>query len=687
MTSKADDRIDGRPFYLEEVTIEEPGADVKFDKVIVDHQTAAQPTRITADDRDTQSEAPTEQLNDTIDALRAASGNTKRTKVTTLMGAEAHSDDESVDSSTSHFNENPCVIEDFVRNFLLRSSMFRTLEAFQSEWFEKKFTQEAEVGITNEESTIVPNVYAKNELLNDKVVNLTRQCERLKQELDKLKEDYEKLAKERDFHRMHHRRITQEKDKLLNDIKRQTVHYKNYEPTLKELRHKYETAMKEKMLSNLERDRAMAHFDALRENQKFRDDEGAIMSKGGHALGTGFREDRESGKIGPTQNALLQARREVDEAKLREKNAGQYAKESSAAHHPKDSEWPADRRVNPNLSKITSLPKFNHQSLKVDVVVKVSELPASCVALHPAKEIVVTGSDDKAWYLWSVPSHKSRNEAALDTSDEHAETSAGPTGHSPRFAPAELLMSGTGHSDWVSCCDFHPSGNMIATGSGDATVRVWNLQDQCQAHAFTDHQNAIWSINVHSSGDFIASGSMDTTAKIWDLSSLRCRSTLRGHKDSINAVEFLQFSNTLLTASADKTVKLWDARTQLCAHTYNGHLHSINDACFSNRGDKIVSCDSFGIVQLWDVRNSRSSLKERDLGIHAANTVKIHPGGEHIVVGCADGALKVLEGENLEVRTVNVSDMHEDSINGLCMGHEGNSLFTVSGDSTLRIWR
>ena len=36
MTSKQDDRIDGRPFYLEEVTIEEPSTDIKYDKVIVE---------------------------------------------------------------------------------------------------------------------------------------------------------------------------------------------------------------------------------------------------------------------------------------------------------------------------------------------------------------------------------------------------------------------------------------------------------------------------------------------------------------------------------------------------------------------------------------------------------------------------------------------------------------------------
>merc|ERR1719265_1158143 len=65
----------------------------------------------------------------------------------------------------------------------------------------------------------------------------------------------DKFRKERDFHRMHHRRVVQEKNRLIIDLKRLKRHYEQYEPTLTELRHKYEVAMKEKMLMSLERDR------------------------------------------------------------------------------------------------------------------------------------------------------------------------------------------------------------------------------------------------------------------------------------------------------------------------------------------------------------------------------------------------------------------------------------------------
>ena len=50
----------------------------------------------------------------------------------------------------------------------------------------------------------------------------------------------------------------------------------------------------------------------------------------------------------------------------------------------------------------------------------------SSIALHPRKQIMATSSDDCTWKMWSVPN-------------------------------GEIIMTGEGHTDWVSECDFHPS--------------------------------------------------------------------------------------------------------------------------------------------------------------------------------------------------------------------------------------
>jgi len=80
----------------------------------------------------------------------------------------------------------------------------------------------------------------------------------------KAKDTYVRLRKERDYHRMHHKRVVQEKNRLITDLRRLRDHYACYEPALRTLKSKYETAMKEKMLTKLERDRVLGEVQGLK---------------------------------------------------------------------------------------------------------------------------------------------------------------------------------------------------------------------------------------------------------------------------------------------------------------------------------------------------------------------------------------------------------------------------------------
>ncbi len=62
------------------------------------------------------------------------------------------------------------------------------------------------------------------------------------------KESWEKLRKERDYHRMHHSRVIQEKNILIRDLARLKKHAETFEPAINEMRNKYEAAMRDKML-------------------------------------------------------------------------------------------------------------------------------------------------------------------------------------------------------------------------------------------------------------------------------------------------------------------------------------------------------------------------------------------------------------------------------------------------------
>lgn len=98
-------------------------------------------------------------------------------------------------------------------------------------------------------------MYQQNQEFAEALSKLRVDVENYKEIAGKARATYDKLRKERDFHRMHHKRVVQEKNKLITDIKKLKKHYEGYEPTLKQLQQKYEIAMKEKMLRKLERDK------------------------------------------------------------------------------------------------------------------------------------------------------------------------------------------------------------------------------------------------------------------------------------------------------------------------------------------------------------------------------------------------------------------------------------------------
>ncbi|XP_010176212.1 sperm-associated antigen 16 protein, partial [Antrostomus carolinensis] len=166
---------------------------------------------------------------------------------------------QSVPTSETSMSEIPEAMDDFFCNFLVRLGMSRTLDCFQTEWYE--FIQRGL--FTAQDIGLVPSVYTRNQQLEAANVCLREDLENYKLAAIKAKEAFLKMQKERDFHRMHYKRVVQERNRLLCDIKRLRAHYASYEPVLRQLTEKYQTTLREKMLTGLERDRAVGQVKGL----------------------------------------------------------------------------------------------------------------------------------------------------------------------------------------------------------------------------------------------------------------------------------------------------------------------------------------------------------------------------------------------------------------------------------------
>ena len=75
-----------------------------------------------------------------------------------------------------------------------------------------------------------------------------------------------------------------------------------------------------------------------------------------------------------------------------------------------------------------------------------------------------------------------------------------------------------GHSNWVRSVAFSPDGARIVSGSGDYTIRIWDVETRKMVgEPLVGHSNRVWSVAFSPDGKRIVSGSWDCTIWMWDL--------------------------------------------------------------------------------------------------------------------------------------------------------------------------
>ncbi|KAK6517899.1 hypothetical protein TWF506_005074 [Arthrobotrys conoides] len=131
-----------------------------------------------------------------------------------------------------------------------------------------------------------------------------------------------------------------------------------------------------------------------------------------------------------------------------------------------------------------------------------------------------------------------------------------------------------GHTNCVRALQFDET--KLISGSLDNTLRIWNWRTGQCINILRGHQAGV--VSLHFEGELLASGSVDTTIRLWNFNDKRT-AIFRGHTDWVNAVRIHGASNTLFSASDDTTVKMWDLTSRACIRTFTGHVGHVQQ-CF-----------------------------------------------------------------------------------------------------------
>jgi eukaryotic-like serine/threonine-protein kinase len=315
------------------------------------------------------------------------------------------------------------------------------------------------------------------------------------------------------------------------------------------------------------------------------------------------------------------------------------------------------------------------------------------VAFDPRGRWIASGSSDGTVKLWDPKSssdavHTFRNLSLLDVafSPDGRHLAAGTDSGariwdltSPQH-PREIELRGHTNATTMSV-GFSADGRYLAAGSS-STVRLWEVESGEARATLRGHSSLVSGVGFLDGGRMLASGSTDRTVKLWDVAqALSARDALTAHSTSVESLIFTPDGQNLISGGSDALIRRWDVATGRPLAPLG--IPEVNTPVYHltiSPDGRTLADPRVGVWELETGRPLELPSQEAD-----TSAVAFSPVDAILATGHDSGAISLWDAANLK-RLVPPKFSHAGSVSSLAFSPKGRILASASLDQKLILW-
>lgn len=241
---------------------------------------------------------------------------------------------------------------------------------------------------------------------------------------------------------------------------------------------------------------------------------------------------------------------------------------------------------------------------------------------------------------------------------------------------------------YPSSLAFSATGNLLAAGFGrillgdegksNGFIKVWQaIPGELLAH-FRGHSQDVQSIAFALSDNIVASGSLDGTIRVWDISNNKSR--IYSQKHSVLKILFADLDKVLLSALSNGEVLQWNLKSRKPEVIYK--FEEAIESIALSRGN-LLAIASENMITIWD-RIAKSEVGKFTFDDNKIRCLAFSPDELLLAYGGNDRTIRLLDTSTW--REIARLEGHHNFVRSICFSPDGSLLVSGSNDGTVRLW-